>query len=407
MIEYLKTKNVFVAGGMPSVTYVDRVALDLEKKLRTEIRDGYKVICVTGPTKSGKTVLTRHVLGRDSSALVNGGQVASSEEFWSLLLQDLRLPESETETGSEQASIGIRYLVSAQAKASEGVTQTFNNNNKKTMLEFMRDNDLALVVDDFHYMPTNVQREVIRSLKSEIFEGLVAILIAVPHRAFDAIGVEREMEGRFAHVEIPAWFVSELKEIPQKGFPNLGMQVSSSAVEEFAEESNGSPLLMQRFCSRLCHHYNIEETLSDPKEFNPSSNAVEEIFRDVASQFGFPTFEKLAKGPQSRSKRIDRRQISNEKALDIYQAVLRAIANTGPKEKIHYNDIRDELRKILVDSDVPQKHEVSSALGHMSGIAKDEIQGEPVLEWSDDFLYLTDPFLMFYMRWSQRSSGLG
>jgi len=33
---------------------------------------------------------------------------------------------------------------------------------------------------------------------------------------------------------------------------------------------------------------------------------------------------------------------------------------------------------------------------------RDDIQGEPVLEWSDDFLYLTDPFLTFYMRWSQR-----
>ena len=50
---------------------------------------------------------------------------------------------------------------------------------------------------------------------------------------------------------------------------------------------------------------------------------------------------------------------------------------------------------------VPQ-YKISSALGHMSGIARDEIGGEPVLEWSDDFLYLTDPFQMFYMRWSQR-----
>ena len=38
----------------------------------------------------------------------------------------------------------------------------------------------------------------------------------------------------------------------------------------------------------------------------------------------------------------------------------------------------------------------------MSRIAKNEIKGEPVLEWSNDFLYLTDPFLMLYMRWSQR-----
>lgn len=399
----LKTKNVFVAGGMPSVTYVDRMALDLERGLRSEIREGYKVICVTGPTKSGKTVLTRHVLGRERSALVNGGQVSTPEEFWNLLLQDLRLPETETNSDGSQTSVGIRYLVSAQAKASEGATQTFNNNNKRTILEYMRDNDLALVVDDFHYMPADVQREVVRSLKSEIFEGLVAILIAVPHRAFDAIGVEREMEGRFAHVEIPAWNNDELKDIPKQGFPELKMLVASEAIDGFADESNGSPLLMQRFCARLCDHYDVEESLDEIRQYRPSDDILQTIFETVAKQFGFPTFEKLAKGPQSRSKRMDRRMQSGEGSLDIYQAVLRAVANTGPKEKIHYNEIRDELRKILVELDMPQKHEVSSALGHMSGIAKDEIQGEPVVEWSEDFLYLTDPFLMFYMRWVQRS----
>jgi hypothetical protein len=88
--------------------------------------------------------------------------------------------------------------------------------------------------------------------------------------------------------------------------------------------------------------------------------------------------------------------------LDIYQAVLRSVAMTGPKEKIHYNEIRDQLKVLLEEQDVPQKHEVSAALGHMSGVAKDDIEGEPVLEWTDDFLYLTDPFLMFYMRWVQR-----
>ena len=58
-------KDVFVAGGMPSITYVNRSMHSLESNLNAEIKEGYKVICVTGPTKSGKTVLTRHVLGQD------------------------------------------------------------------------------------------------------------------------------------------------------------------------------------------------------------------------------------------------------------------------------------------------------------------------------------------------------
>ncbi|MEO1314297.1 MAG: hypothetical protein AAFV27_10525, partial [Pseudomonadota bacterium] len=221
----MKTRDVFVAGGMPSVTYVNRVALDLERRLEREIREGYKVICVTGPTKSGKTVLTRHVIGKDKSTVVNGGQVNDSPEFWTLLLQGLNLPESETSSDSKGASIGVKYLLSAQAKASEGTSQTFNNNNKSSILSYIIENDLSLVVDDFHYMPVEVQREVVRSLKSEVFDGLTAILIAVPHRAFDAIGVEREMEGRFAHVEIPSWQQDELLEISSKGFSALNMEV--------------------------------------------------------------------------------------------------------------------------------------------------------------------------------------
>ena len=181
------------------------------------------------------------------------------------------------------------------------------------------------------------------------------------------------------------------------------MAVSEAVTNTFAQEANGSPLLMQRFCARLCDHYDVEEKLTIGRSFEPMDKALVSIFESVAKQFGFPTFEKLAKGPQSRSKRMDRRMARGDGTLDIYEAVLAAVANTGPKSKIHYNEIRDQLRSILQESDLPQKHEVSSALGHMSGIAKDEIDGEPVVEWTDDNLYITDPFLMFYMRWDQRT----
>ncbi len=395
-------KDVFVAGGMPKVTYVSRASLNLERDLRREITEGYKVICVTGPTKSGKTVLTRHILGVDTSAKVEGGHVKSSEEFWSLLLQDLQLPIEHSIANSSENSASFKWLISASTKLSEGETVKYNNLNKQSILKYMIKNNLALVVDDFHYMPTDIQKEVVRALKSAIFDGLTAILIAVPHRAFDAIGVEREMEGRFAHIEIPSWRIEELKDIARQGFPALNMRVDPSCIMEFAKESNGSPLLMQRFCGRLCQNYDVHEKMSYEREFNPSDSVRVEIYEGVAKQFGFPSFEKLSKGPQSRSRRIDRNLAGGGGSMDIYQAVLRAVSMTGPKEKIHYNEIRDQLKSLLEEPNVPQKHEVSAALGHMSGIAKDGIEGEPVLEWSDDYLYITDPFLMFYMRWIQR-----
>ena len=401
MPKYL-VKDVFVAGGMPTLTYVGRSDLNLEKELRSELNEGFKVISITGPTKSGKTVLVRHVLGKERSITVNGGQVESSADLWADLLSKLSLPSEIEVTDQAKVSAGLRWLISAQSEVAAGGKQKFSQAHKTNILEHMRLQGLTLVVDDFHYMSQEVQRDVIRTIKSEIFDGLTAVLIAVPHRAFDAIGVEREMEGRFAHIEIPVWDEEELRKIASIGFPLLNMAVPEAIVDALVCESHGSPLLMQRFCARLCSHYEVEETLSARRQFNPSDDALKAVFVSVAEQFGLPTFQKLSKGPQSRSKRIDRQLKDGTGSLDRYESVLKAVAMTGPKEKIHYDEIRDKLKFLLDESAVPQKHEVSAALGHMANIARDEIDGEPVLEWSDDYLYLTDPFLIFYMRWTQR-----
>lgn len=249
-------------------------------------------------------------------------------------------------------------------------------------------------------MPLAVQKEVVRSLKSEIFLGFGAILIAAPHHAFDAISVEREMEGRFAHVEIPTWDKEDLKKIGAKGFPALNIDVPEAILSEFANESFGSPLLMQRFCSRLCTDYDVIKTLASRRSFNPSRARRTEIYSSVAKQFGLTAFSRLSRGPQQRTDRLPRRLRNSEKAVDLYEAILIAVAKTGPKSEISYNEIRSALQEILQEAHMPQKNQITNALGHMHKIAKSKIEGEPVLEYVDDILYLVDPFLKFYMRWS-------
>ena len=53
---------------------------------------------------------------------------------------------------------------------------------------------------------------------------------------------------------------------------------------------------------------------------------------------------------------------------------------------------------------MPQKNEVTAACAHMTKIAK-TMGGEPTLEWvkDEDTLIITDPFLMFFMRWGDLS----
>lgn len=393
-------KNVFVAGGMPSLTYVDREHLHLEKSLREELAEGYKIVAITGPTKSGKTVLCKKVIPERMSIWIDGGQIENADDFWRAVIGALNLPDATEIANGSKISASLQTIIGLKSEISSGNTVKFGGPTKKEILSTLRERDLTLIVDDFHYLSDPLQTEVVRALKSEVFSGLQVVLIAVPHRAFDAISAEPEMEGRYAHVTIPEWTAEDLQEIASTGFKALGMEVSPETVSNFCKEAIGSPLLMQRFCGRLCLHYEVEATLPNPRDFQPTKAVLEDIYKKVSQQFGFPTFEKLAKGPQSRSKRNPRRLKDGSGSLDIYQAILIAVGRTGPKSKLHYDEIRESIRGVLKESDIPQKHEVSNALGQMEVIAKTKLKGEPVLEWSSDYLYLTNPFLMFYMRWS-------
>jgi hypothetical protein len=94
------------------------------------------------------------------------------------------------------------------------------------------------------------------------------------------------------------------------------------------------------------------------------------------------------------------RPLKNGDAVDIYQAILMAIAVTGPKEKLSYDQIRSSLNNILVEK-VPQKLEVSNALNYLSEIDKEENKGDRAIDWDGDNLDLiiNDPFFRFYLRW--------
>jgi len=82
--------------------------------------------------------------------------------------------------------------------------------------------------------------------------------------------------------------------------------------------------------------------------------------------------------------------------------VLLALAESGPKAVISYDDLRELLGDIL-SAQVPQKHEITSALKHLSRISQ-KIGAGSAVDWDDDNREITvvDPYLRFYLRWQVR-----
>lgn len=268
---------------------------------------------------------------------------------------------------------------------------------RRATINSLQEKALPLVIDDFHYIDRETQKKIIRSLKAPIFDGLRVILIAIPHRAFDAVRGEREMTGRVDQLSINLWTHEELRAIPEQGGPLLNVNFISDNLKNFAEQAQGSPHLMQEFCSRICQINNVTSTLHSRKTLE--LNNYSDFFLEIAASTSKPAFDLLARGPRQRTDRKVRK-FKNGKSGDIYLALLYALSNGGAKSKMTYEEIRAAVRNVLAE-DVLQANEISRVLVQMSTIAREKIDGEPVLEWDEVQyeLHIADPFFAFYLRW--------
>jgi hypothetical protein len=400
---------------MPEHTYNPRSDLNLEEKLAESIKNLCKLVVVTGHTKSGKTVLAKKILPESRAIWVDGGTVSKEDELWQVIIDNLHLSQeySQEEKKGTSETVGITGKAEAGmviAKASGQLTWDFDKIKEKathntrqlssrvTALQGLKTSRTPLIIDDFHYLPNEIQGSVVRALKSLIFDGLPVVVIAIPHRRFDTVKVEREMTGRIFPITIPVWSENELRFIPDTGFLLLGYRLSSNIIQRLVSESIGSPHLMQDFCRNICFYTKIKPS-TDVKTLLLSDDDLDTVFHNVAQALGRPMFEKLARGPQ-RTDRIQRELINGEK-VDIYQLVLRALANLKPGlESLEYPEIKESIRTVA-SKPIPQLQEVSRVLRHMSHIAANDRSSTPVIDFNDEEkkLHITDPFFAFYLRW--------
>ncbi|WP_162888405.1 ATP-binding protein [Streptomyces cavourensis] len=409
--ERLKVGQVFVAGGPPTITYNPRSELNLEERIQDYLDEGYRILSVSGSTKTGKTVLVRRVIPQGEGIWLSGGAIHSSEQFWETIAEHLGLFTSierssdikdetwRTTTGQANVGIlkgGIDKKEIVGTISGEKVSRT--RNVVTQVREALRGGMTPLIIDDFHYVPQALQMEIVRSLKDLVFDGLRVIVIAVPHRAYDVVRVEREMTGRVQQVSVGFWSQDELAGIARKGFDALKVGDKDEAlIARLAEESFASPHLMQDFCLQLCKANGYRYAQEELRQLvAPDWNS---FFADRASMASKSAFDLLARGPRQRTDRKER-QLRSGSVTDIYGAVLAAIAHTGPGTELTYEEIRAALKDVL-SSDAPQRHEVTRILEEMTKIAANEIPGEPVVDYDVELgkLYISDPYFAFFLRW--------
>lgn len=375
------------------------------------------LLSVSGPTKSGKTVLLKRLL--PDAVWLSGGAIDSSEDFWYAISDELEVftdhSVSGTFGGNTEGAVNAEVDLSvvkfgAQATSGASMQRSIERSRsapprdvaRKELRTLLRKESAPiLIIDDFHYISSEEQLQIVRGLKDLIFEGLGVVVAAVPHRAYDVVRVEKEMTARVETLAVAPWGQDDLALIAIQGFEALNVEVSSEIMMRIVAESFGSPHLMQTHCLNLCFENELSYRPSTRGELH--SPDWPPFFEQQASATSKSAFDLLKNGPRTRTDR-KARILKSGVTTDIYGAVLAAIEQTGPRTMLSYDEIRSALREVMV-SELPQRHEVTNVLEQMTDIAKTKIEGEPVLEYDPDYstLHLVDPFFAYYLRWAPSS----
>ncbi len=420
-VKELTAHDVFTPSSFPEHTYVARGDQDLEDKLRFAIKTKGQIVSVSGPSKSGKTVLVERVVGKDKLVPVVGAGIRDADQIWTRVLDWFDAPADETSQKSWQLMTGARVGAKAEAdvivasgEASGDVNTAFTRRTMgserkarrglEQVIEQLAGTDLVVLVDDFHYMPREVQADVAKQLKEAARRDVKIVTAAVPHRADDMIRANAELQGRVTVIDVGYWRPRDLARIAQSGWDKLNVDIEPASVERLAHQAAGSPQLMQALCLYACFVLGTTDRM--PKRISEKLKEEDHVkaCRLTSTIADYRSLvDALEAGPRARSGDRKTYAFLDGTTGDVYRAILKAIAAEPLVLAFHYEEVLRRIRE-LCDGETPSGSSVTGACAHMARLAEEQLPTARVLTWDerDQILELPDPYLSFYLRWSDR-----
>ena len=414
----MKATEVFTPGTLPKYTYYERPGRNLEETLLAAVDTPGIIAAVSGPSKSGKTVLCESVIGLNSMLLVTGGGVDTEAAFWQRIRSKLKIPAGSSSSTAESKSreVGgtakgaVGFILKGEASLDGKIgraeqaqsTHQFDPISGVDLLEQVRLHKKTLVVDDFHYIHRDIQAALVEQFKEAARAGCTIVVVSVPHRSDDVIRANPDLRGRLRLVEVSYWTEEELRNIPMLGFPILNLDPDEKVFDRFSRESLSSPQLMQSLCLDLCRVKGIDETLPDESpDMVVTKDDLTRVLTGVAGASSCQTaLDILEKGPRIRGTERKTYQLTDGSRGDVYTVVLKAMATGEPKLTLKYSDIRSRVEQIT-DGEPPSGSSIVSTLTQMDEAAQSLRQGDRVLEWDSEkeTLNFPDPYFLYYLRW--------
>ncbi|GAA6291890.1 hypothetical protein F220043C3_03240 [Enterocloster asparagiformis] len=389
----LKAENVFKPGAYPEYTYVSRnyenTGISYELRLKQALRTAGCLTSLIGPSKMGKTILCEKVIGFDNIIEISGADFNTNSDFWAIVAAKVELPYQGEVTTERELNDG-------NSRESDGKKEKYILSKDK-IIQYYKDNEKVLVIDDFHYASKEMQMKMAQQLKDAIRKELKVVVVSLPHRADDAIRQNADLSGRLSLINIETWKEKDLKEIALKGFKQLNINITDEVAGQLAIECLTSPQLMQYICLSICI------LLEDKNEDTVKADMLENAYQFTTVNFNYSdVVNVMSKGPNPRGKKRKLFKTLTGKELDLYGLIVESIAKNPPVMEMDFEILYDRIINLIpADAVKPDKQSVKNHLNNLQTILKEKEEIYRAIEWKDGTVYILDPLFLFYLRWGR------
>lgn len=292
-----------IARDVP-LNYVEREKVD--KKFIDNLNRN-KHITIFGSSKQGKTCLRKHCLNKNDYVVVQCGNKWSLSELNTNILKragyELETSSKTSVSGKAKiiASIKARFgigeaNIGSELEGAESQETTF----KQLELDVDDVNDIIaalkeinfdkkIILEDFHYLKTETQRDFAIELKAfHENSNLCFIIVGVWLDENKLVIFNGDLTGRIISVNADSWSDLEMRQVIEKGAQLLNIGFAEEFIGATIEKSSENVYLVQEACYRACKENDISETQEEYKEIGTQEEAerfIQEIVREQSGRY--------------------------------------------------------------------------------------------------------------------------
>lgn len=347
----LKTTDVFGISRELPLNYVSRKTAD-DFLIENLTRDKHLVIY--GSSKQGKTSLRKHCLDTNDYIVVHCSNKWSIADLNGAILKKAgyEVTQSTSKTTSGKSKIFAKIKTNIFGSGAEGGAEAENQTSEQRTTQPLEldpedVNDIInclnkiyfnkyIVLEDFHYLSTESQKDFSVALKAFHEESPFCFIVVGVWLEENRLTVYNgDLTGRVVSIDADVWEEQELRQVVSSGEALLKIKFSGEFVDHLLENAHSSVYIVQESCYQCCQKHGINQTQEHLETIGTETEASEIVEEVVNQQTGrFNSFiTQFADGFQTTE-------------LEMHRWLLHPVL-TGSvaelRQGIRYREIRNDL----------------------------------------------------------------